>query len=37
MTDAIIRDLGEGLIIRHPTAENAEALAKFNKEIHSED
>ncbi len=37
MTDAIIRDLGEGLIIRHPTSEDAEALAKFNKEIHSED
>ncbi|MFU8827586.1 MAG: GNAT family N-acetyltransferase [Brevefilum sp.] len=37
MTDAIIRDLGEGLVIRHPTAEDAEALAKFNKDIHSED
>jgi hypothetical protein len=37
MTNSIIRDLGEGLIIRHSTAEDAEALALFNKEIHSED
>jgi hypothetical protein len=37
MTDSIIRDLGEGLIIRHSTAEDAEALALFNKEVHSED
>jgi len=37
MTDSIIRDLGEGLIIRHSTAEDAEALALFNKEIHGED
>jgi hypothetical protein len=37
MTDSIIRDLGDGLIIRHSTAEDAEALVKFNKEIHSED
>ena len=37
MTDTIIRDLGEGLIIRRSTAEDAIPLAKFNKEIHSED
>jgi hypothetical protein len=37
MTDSIIRDLGEGLIIRRSTAEDAEALALFNKEIHGED
>jgi hypothetical protein len=37
MTDSIIRDLGEGLIIRHSTAEDAEPLALFNKEIHGED
>ncbi|MFU8827484.1 MAG: GNAT family N-acetyltransferase, partial [Brevefilum sp.] len=37
MTDSIIRDLGEGLIIRHSTAKDAEALALFNKEIHGED
>jgi hypothetical protein len=37
MTDLLIRDLGEGLIIRHSTADDALALAKFNKEIHSED
>lgn len=37
MTDSIIRDLGEGLIIRRSRAEDAEALVKFNKEIHSED
>ena len=37
MPDPIIRDLGDGLIIRHSTAEDAIPLAKFNKEIHSED
>ena len=37
MTNAIIRDLGEGLIIRRSRAEDAEALVKFNKDIHSED
>lgn len=36
MTDSIIRDLGEGMIIRHATPENAAALVKFNKEIHGE-
>ena len=37
MTDSIIRDLGEGLILRRSTAEDAMPLAQFNKEIHSED
>lgn len=37
MTEAIIRDLGEGLVIRHATPDDADALANFNKEIHSED
>ena len=37
MTDAIIRDLGEGLIIRHATADDADGLVKFNTAIHSED
>jgi hypothetical protein len=37
MTDSIIRDLGEGLVIRHATTEDTEALANFNKEIHGED
>ena len=37
MTDSIIRDLGEGLILRHSTSEDAIPLANFNKEIHSED
>jgi hypothetical protein len=37
MTDSIIRDLGEGLIIRRSTAEDAKPLAQFNAEVHSED
>jgi hypothetical protein len=37
MTNTIIRNLGEGLVLRHSTAEDAEALAKFNREIHGED
>ncbi len=37
MTDSFIRDLGEGLIIRRSTAEDAQALAEFNVQIHSED
>lgn len=37
MKDPIIRDLGDGLIIRHATATDAEALVKFNTAIHSED
>ncbi len=36
MSKEIIRDLGDGLIIRHATPEDAEPLAKFNKEIHGE-
>lgn len=37
MTNPILRDIGEGLIIRQSTADDAEALAKFNAEIHSDD
>jgi hypothetical protein len=37
MTNTFLSDLGEGLILRHSTAEDAEALAKFNKDIHGED
>ena len=37
MADTLIRDLGEGLIIRRSTAEDANALAEFNIQIHSED
>jgi hypothetical protein len=36
MTNALIRDLGDGLILRHGTPEDEEALAKFNREIHGE-
>jgi predicted N-acetyltransferase YhbS len=37
MTRNIISDLGDGLIIRHASEEDAQALAQFNKEIHGED
>ena len=37
MSESFIRDLGEGLIIRRSTSEDAQALAEFNIEIHSED
>jgi len=33
----IIRDLGNGIIIRHSTPDDTEALVKFNREIHGED
>ena len=33
----ILRDLGNGLIMRHSTAEDAEPLAEFNGKIHGED
>ena len=32
----IIRDLGDGLILRHAIPEDEEALVKFNREIHGE-
>jgi hypothetical protein len=34
-TKKIIRDLGDGLILRHSTPEDAAALADFNSRIHS--
>ncbi|MFA7407567.1 MAG: GNAT family N-acetyltransferase [Anaerolineaceae bacterium] len=37
MSESFIRDLGEGLIIRRSTSEDAQALAEFNIQIHSED
>jgi len=36
MVNNIIYELDDGLIIRHSTREDAEALAKFNKEIHAD-
>lgn len=36
MTEYIIRDLGGDLIIRHAGLQDAHALVKFNKDIHSE-
>ena len=35
-TKKIIRDLGNGLILRHGVPEDAEALALFNGEQHGE-
>jgi hypothetical protein len=32
----ILRDLGNGLVMRHATPEDADALAKFNAEIHGD-
>ena len=32
----ILRDLGDGLIMRRSTSEDAEALAEFNRSIHSD-
>ena len=32
MTKKIIRDLGDGLILRHAISEDEEALVKFNRE-----
>jgi len=37
MTDNIIRDLGNGILIRHSTSEDTDTLAAFNREIHGED
>lgn len=36
MTEGRIRDLGDGLIIRHGTSEDADALVRFNKAVHGE-
>ena len=35
-TKKIIRDLGDGLILRHASSEDADALSQFNGEIHPE-
>ena len=35
-TKKIIRDLGDGLILRHASKEDADALSQFNGEIHAE-
>ena len=37
MTKKIIRDLGDGLILRHATPEDTQAVVQFNREIHGED
>lgn len=36
MTERLIRNLGDSLIIRHGMPEDADALVKFNKAIHGE-
>ena len=36
MTQEILRDLGDGLIIRRATIEDADKLSKFNSIVHSE-
>ena len=36
-TQSLIRDLGEGLILRRTTPADAEALATFNARLHSDD
>lgn len=36
-TTTVIRDLGDGLILRRSTPEDAEALATFNAAFHSDD
>ncbi len=37
MNDNLIRDLGNGLIIRYATKADADALSQFNREVHAED
>ena len=37
MTDKILRDLGDGLILRHSTSADAEPLADFCARIHSDE
>ncbi len=34
--NTLIRDLGDGLVLRHATPEDADALAEFNGRIHSD-
>ncbi len=36
MTEQLIKDLGDGLILRHATLADEEAYVKFNREIHGE-
>lgn len=36
MTENLIRDLGDGLVMRHATRDDADALAAFNRKIHGE-
>lgn len=36
-TKKIIRDLGDGLILRHGSPEDADALSRFNGKLHAED
>ena len=36
ITKNIIRELGDGLILRHAVPDDEEALVKFNREIHGE-
>jgi hypothetical protein len=37
MTEQVIRDLGEGLVLRRATAADEETLVAFNRKIHGED
>ncbi len=37
MTKKLIRDLGNGMILRHATKEDTQAVVQFNREIHGED
>jgi len=36
MSKKLIRDLGDGLILRHATPEDTQAVVQFNREIHGE-
>ena len=33
----ILRDLGDGLILRRSTSDDADAISKFNADVHGED
>lgn len=37
MAEKLIQKLADGLIIRRSTPDDADALAQFNKQVHSED
>lgn len=37
MTKKLIHDLGNGMILRHATKEDTQAVVQFNREIHGED